>query len=399
MKDDVILLMEDKTIKTVEASKLLRKTKGVKIALLQTGTETPIYLAMYVKDIPKEFTPCDVGYTISVMNTQAYDFDECLVNAADAKHVVLHCNTFVDYIRFIASACKIGEVREFIRCNARIKSEWNVLPYLTDIEIKINDKIKMFDGESGKGKDFLAYFSKIQGWNKKCLENILEAWYNPEIRGYTNLALNLADKTWKYNCSFNTYDTKKHKVVECVDKNYATGMYCYSSYGYTFISYDEWKTLNDIGEGDLQTYVYIIKGDDDSYETTEPISVNDIEKHPEFFFVTDEYRVWIKNSIELINYLASIQMIMNAIRLTHDIAGDESSGYKVAITSTFMLCTELQKEEHQRLYDEGCVDDLRVPYSNRYVYYSTTLYNDERSFDDRPDNITECCQVIKKRLK
>lgn len=400
MKDEVILLMKDKTIKTVEASKLLRKMKDVEIALVQIGTETPLYLAMYAKYVPEIFTPCDVGYTISVMTTRTYDFNDCLINAADDKHIVLHCNTFVEYIRFIASVCKISEVREFVRCNSRNKAEWNALLYLTNIEIKINDKIKPYDADDdGDGRDFLAYCSKIQGWNKRCLESIFEAWYDPKVIGYTNFALNLAEKTWRYNNRFNTYDTKTHKVVGCVDENDATGIYCYSSYGYTFISYDEWKTLYKIGEGDLQTYVYIIKGDDDSLETTEPISVNDIEKHPEYFFVTDVYRVWIKNSIELINYLASIRMIMNTIRLMHNIAGDESSGYKVAITSTFMLCTELQKEEHQRLYDEGCVDDLRVPYSSRYVYYSTTLYNDERSFDDKPDNISECCQVINKRVK
>ena len=388
--------MKDKTIKTVEASKLLRKSKNAEIALLQIGTEIPIYLAINVKDIPTDFTPCDVGYTLSAMNlhdiesgTILYDAESALINAADSKYVVLHCKTFVDYLRFIVSVCKINEAREFaVRSRRMGYEDYPVVLAITNIDIKINGEIKPY-----QGKNFLSYCSKAQGWNKHCLSNIIEAWYDKKSNSYMKMALNFKNTSWRYLRP--TFDSMAHKANLMIDKDEAIGIYSYSSYGYVFLSYDEWKRISKINQADLQMYVYIIKGDDDSYESDKPISVYDISTHPEYFFVTDHYRAWIKNSIELINYLASINSLMNVIRLTHNIAGDASSGYKVTLTSTFIMYTT-SSFDHIRDYLK--VDDIGVQ-DDKFIMYSTSLYNDERGYDNNLDNIAECCECISKHVK
>ena len=43
MNDEVILLMKDHTVKMIGANKLLTKSEGAEIALLQIGTDTQIY--------------------------------------------------------------------------------------------------------------------------------------------------------------------------------------------------------------------------------------------------------------------------------------------------------------------------------------------------------------------
>lgn len=384
--------MKNKMIKTVEASKLLRKCDKAEIALLQIGTDTPIYLAINAKEIPKDFTPCDIGYTLSVMTERdmeiGHGVESALINAADAKYVVLHCNTFVEYLRFIVSACKIEESSEFIAHQRKSGSEESaVLMSLSNIEIKIDGSIESFDG-----KDFLAFCSKAQGWNKHCLSNIIEAWYDKKLNSYMKMALNFKDESWRYIRP--TFDPNIHKANLMINKDEAIGIYSYSSYGYVFLSYDEWKQITKISQADLQVSVYIIKGDDDSYESDKPISVYDVSTHPEYFFVTDCYRAWIKNSIELINYLASINSLMNAIRLTHNIAGDTSSGYKVTLTSTFIMYTT---KSFDHVEDYFKVDDFIVR-DNKFIMYSTTMNNDECIYDNNLDNISECCNCISKQM-
>lgn len=387
MNDEVILLMKDKSIKTVKASKLLRKNKNVEIALLQIGTEIPIYLAINAKDIPEDFTPCDVGYTLSAMKLR--DIESPLINATDSKYVILHCNTFVDYLRFIVSACKINETREFaVRGRKMGYEDYPIVLAMTNIDIKINGEVKSY-----QGNNFLSYCSKAQGWNKHCLSNIIEAWYDKKNNSYMKMALNFKNESWRYIRP--SYDVSIHKVNFMINKDEAIGIYSYSSYGYVFLSYDEWKLLSKIAQADLQISVYVIKGDDDSYESDKPVSVYDISTHPEYFFVTDYYRAWIKNSLELINYLASINSIMNVIRLTHNIAGETTSDYRVTLTSSFIMYTTKSFDHIQDYFENP---DIGVR-DNRFVMYSTTMHNDERAYDNNLDNISECCRCISKHIK
>ena len=424
MNDEVILLMKDHTVKMIGANKLLTKSEGAEIALLQIGTDTPIYLAINVNELPSEYTPCSVRYTMCVMNTQSlsdcaeiiYRFsdgldEEKLVNAPEARYVTLRCKNFVDYLRFIVSACKINEAREFITKYRTMGAEDSV-PFiaLTDVEIDVDDDRKLFCGN-----DFLAFCSKAQGWNKKCITNIVESWYEKKTNSYMKMAVNYSNHTWRYIKP--KYDNEIHKTGISIDKDEVIGIYCYSAFGYVFMGYDEWKTLNLIRQADLQIAAYIPKDDEDSYETDHPITVNDVDNHPEYFFVTDMYRYWIKSGIELINYLASINSLMNTIRVIHDIAGGASSDYSAMITATFVMYTNKTVDAFEKAITDDnefsdYIDDWyerlegikevnrnHMHYNGTFCDYSITVLNDERVYDEKCDNISMCCKNIKRYVK
>lgn len=431
MNDEVILLMKDHTVKMIGSNKLLTKSEGAEIALLQIGTDTPIYLAINVNELPREYSPCTVIYSMSVLRSHMLEpsaevlykfsdeYEDNLINAPEDRYVKLQCKTFVDYLRFVVSVCKINETRDFITTNRTMGLEDNIpIVAITDVDIIIDGESKDYSG-----KDFLTFCSKAQGWGKKCLTNIIESWYDNKSNSYMKLAINYSNYTWRYVKP--EYDKEVHKTRIMVDDDEVIGIYCYSSYGYVFMGNEEWRTLNKIGQADLRISAYLIKGDDDSYETDHPITVEDIEHHPEYFFVTDMYRYWIKNSIELVNYLATINSLMNNIRIIHDIAGGSSNEYNVTLTSTFIMYSAMQVRE---LYDDFISyaliknplteDDVTFgdyiynrmraingPFDKQYYYtgtfceYSITALNDERMLDTKCDNISECCKIISKFIK
>ena len=423
MNDEVILLMKDRSIKMISSSKLLSKSEGAEIALLQIGTDTPIYLAINANDLPCEYSPCTVIYSMSVLRSHALepsaevlykfsdDYEDKLINAPEDRHVKLQCKTFVDYLRFVVSVCKINETRDFITTNRTMGLEDSIpVVAITDVDIIIDGESKEYSG-----KDFLTFCSKAQGWGKKCLTNIIESWYDNKSNSYMKLAIDYSNYTWRYLKP--KYDKEIHKTRIMVDDDEVIGIYCYSSYGYVFMGNEEWRTLNKIGQADLKISAYLIKGDDDSYETDHPITVEDIEHHPEYFFVTDTYRYWIKNSIELVNYLATINSLMNNIRIIHDIAGGSSTGYNVTLTSTFIMYSAKSVDGFRAAYEDDRefseyldkwvynIKHINTPSANHYHFdgtfceYSITVLNDERMLDTKCDSISECCKIISKLIK